>query len=134
MLSLPTTPSLSELLTHALRWLANLRRAKAARIRASREALQQVVLAARETAVYVRQREQGIVDHKRETELTRRWTALGFQLQSLGLCKLAKRCDISGRYWANPEFQSATFIEQADIKLERMELLARQLLAELGLK
>jgi len=44
---------------------------------------------------------------------------------------LAKRCDIRGRYWADPNILDADLLQRADIGLERMEQLARQLLAEI---
>ena len=60
-----------------------------------------VIVAARETSVYVRQiNDTGRQDHTKEGNLAVRWTELGFLLGDLGLKKLAKRCDIKGRYWA----------------------------------
>ena len=58
------------------------------------------------------------------------WTELGFRLTDLGLDKLAKRCDISGRYWADPQRFDDDFLARADVGLERMEQLARHLIAE----
>lgn len=58
------------------------------------------------------------------------WSELGFRLKDLGLGALAKRCDISGRYWADPTQFDSEFLQRADVGLERMEQLARQLLAE----
>ena len=48
--------------------------------------------------------------------------------------RLAKRCDINGRYWADPEQFDADFLRRADIGLARMEQLARQLLAGIEAK
>jgi hypothetical protein len=62
------------------------------------------------------------------------WTELGFRLRDLELTRLAKRCDINGRYWADPEQFDADFLRRADIGLARMEQLARQLLAGIEAK
>ena len=123
--------SLWQLLKHLSQWLGNLSRAKQQRQRESIEALRAVVLAARHTQAYLRQLEDtGNQDHATEAKLAGLWTELGFRLIDLGLTKLAKRCDIRGRYWANPNNLDADFLQRADIGLERMEQLARQLLAE----
>ena len=124
---------LRELFGHLRSWLANLKRASDARKRESIDALRAVVLAARHTQVYLRHlRERGRQDHDTEARLAGMWTELGFRLQDLGLAKLAKRCDINGRYWADPEQFDDEFLRRADIGLQRMEQLARQLLAESG--
>ena len=123
--------SLWQLLKHLSQWLGNLSRAKQQRQRESIEALRAVVLAARHTQAYLRQLEDtGNQDHATEAKLAGLWTELGFRLIDLGLSKLAKRCDIRGRYWANPNNLDTDFLQRADIGLERMEQLARQLLAE----
>ena len=59
------------------------------------------------------------------------WTELSFKLADLKLSKLAKRCDIKGRYWANPAQFDAEFLQKADVGLETMERLARQMVAEI---
>jgi len=123
--------SLWQLFKHLSQWLGNLSRAKQQRQRESIEALRAVVLAARHTQAYLRQLEDtGNQDHATEAKLAGLWTELGFRLIDLGLGKLAKRCDIRGRYWANPKNLDADFLQRADIGLERMEQLARQLLAK----
>lgn len=123
--------SLWQLFKHLSQWLGNLSRAKQQRQRESIEALRAVVLAARHTQAYLRQLEDtGNQDHATEAKLAGLWTELGFRLIDLGLTKLAKRCDIRGRYWANPKNLDADFLQRADIGLERMEQLARQLLAK----
>ncbi len=120
---------LSALLGHLKRWLANLRRAGAPRRAESVRALQNVVRAARETAVYLRQRrDTGNTDHARERELAVLWTDLGFELDRLGVRGLAKRCDVSGRYWADPEGLDPDFLDRAGVRLDEMEKLARTLL------
>lgn len=117
---------------HVRRWLANLKRANQARQQQSIKALQNVVLAARETSVYLRQLQQhGQADHNSERDLAVLWTRLGFELDELGLNKLAKRCHITGKHWADPDFFDAGFLHQADISLERMESLARQILLKI---
>jgi hypothetical protein len=126
-----TGNGLAQLLGHAIRWLANLRRARDARKRESILALRRVITAARETAVYLRQLHQQQRDHDVERRLTVLWTELGFALQDLGLSKLAKRCHVTGKHWAVPDHYREDYLRQADIGLERMEQLAAELLAEI---
>lgn len=118
---------LKNLLTHVVRWLANLGRANDERKKASITAVREVILVARRTATYLRHVEQtGQQDVKQEQDLAERWTRLGFSMQDLGLAKLAKRCDIRGRAWADPQQFSAEFMQKADVSLESIEKLATQ--------
>jgi len=122
-----------ELFRHLKTWLANLQRAGRERKRQSIDALRAVVVAARHTQAYLRRlRDEAGQDHAEEARLAGMWTELGFRLGDLGLTRLAKRCDINGRYWADPEQFDADFLEKADIGLQRMERLARQLIAGVG--
>jgi hypothetical protein len=124
--------SLWQLFRHLSQWLGNLSRAKQQRQRESIEALRAVVVAARHTQAYLRQLDDtGKPDHAGEAQLATLWTELGFRLSDLGLSKLAKRCDIRGRYWANPDELDEEFLQRADVGLERMEQLARSLLADI---
>lgn len=124
---------LRTLLTHIVRWLANLGRANAARKQASIAAVREVILVARRTATYLRHVEQtGQQDVKQEQDLAERWTRLGFAMQDLGLSKLAKRCDIRGRAWADPAQFTPEFIEKADVSLESIERLAAQALRDVN--
>ena len=121
--------SLWELFKHLRQWLGNLSRAGTERKRQSTEALRAVVVAARHTQVYLRQLEDsGQQNHATEAQLAEMWTDLGFRLIDLGLTKLAKRCDIKGRYWADPDQFNDEFLQKADVGLESMEQLARQLM------
>ncbi|WP_293649584.1 hypothetical protein [Thiolapillus sp.] len=127
-----TSKALGELFSHGSRWLANLRRAKTARKQESVEALRKVIVAARETAVYLRRlHDSGKRDHEIERNLAVLWTELAFTLEDLGLNKLAKRCQIKGRHWADPGHYDNDFLEKSDTSLERMEKLARDMLAEI---
>ena len=127
-----TDISLWELIKHLKQWLTNLNRASNARQRQSIEALRAVVIAARHTQAYVRLLNDTLnQDHAREAKLSEMWTELGFRLTDLGLSKLAKRCDIKGRYWADPDQFDSEFLQKADVGLERMEQLARQMLAQI---
>ena len=122
-----------ELFRHLKTWLGNLQRASDARKRESIDALRAVVVAARHTQVYLRRlRDTAKPDHAEEGRLAGMWTELGFRLADLGLAKLAKRCDISGRYWSDPQRFDDDFLRKADVGLERMEQLARQMIAEVG--
>ena len=132
-MELITEIRLWELVKHLKQWLVNLRKAGEARRTESIDALRAVIVAARETSVYVRQiNDTGRQDHAKEGNLAVRWTELGFLLGDLGLKKLAKRCDIKGGYWADPARFNADYLAKADVGLERMEQLARQMLAELA--
>ena len=123
------------LFRHLKSWLTNLQRAGDARKRESVEALRAVVVAARHTQVYLRRlRDDGGQDHAEEARLAGMWTELGFRLRDLELTRLAKRCDINGRYWADPEQFAEDFLHKADVGLARMEQLARQLLAGIEAK
>lgn len=127
-----TDIGLWELIKHLGQWLSNLNRAGEKRKQESIEALRAVILAARDTTVYVRQiNDTGMQDHHEETRLALMWTQLSFRLSDLGLSKLAKRCDIKGRYWSNPNQLDADFLNKADISLVKMEALARQMVAEI---
>ena len=127
-----TDISLWELFKHLKQWLINLSRANRERQRQSVAALRAVVIAARQTQAYLRLlHDSALQDHAQEAKLSEMWTALGFELTDLGLTKLAKRCDIKGRYWANPDRLDSDFLQKADVGLERMEQLARQLVAEI---
>jgi hypothetical protein len=121
-----------ELFRHLKSWLTNLQRAGDARKRESVEALRAVVVAARHTQTYLRRlRDHGEQDHTEEARLASMWTELGFRLGDLELTSLAKRCDISGRYWADPDQFEEDFLHKADIGLARMEQLARQMIAQI---
>jgi hypothetical protein len=128
-----TASLLWELVKHLRQWLANLARAGEQRKRESIEALRAVTVAARATRVYLRRiADTAQTDHAEEARLSEMWTGLGFKLQDLGLGALAKRCDITGRYWADPSSFDGEFLDKADVGLERMERLARQLLAQVA--
>jgi hypothetical protein len=122
-----------DLLKHASSWLANLGRASSERKQQSIKALRGVITAARETAVYLRQmQETGCHCHATETHLAVLWTELGFALQDIGIEKLAKRCQITGAVWADPQRYDAVFLQKADVSLEKMEKLAHQILAQIS--
>ncbi len=124
---------LKTLLTHIARWLANLGRANDARKKASVSAVREVILVARRTAAYLRHVEQtGQQDVAPEQDLADRWTRLGFSMQDLGLAKLAKRCDIRGRAWADPSQFTPGFLEKADVSLESIERLAAQAIRDVS--
>lgn len=131
-MAIVTDIGLWELIKHLGQWLSNLNRAGEKRKQESIEALRAVILAARDTTVYVRQiNDTGMQDHHEETRLSLMWTELSFRLGDLGLSKLAKRCDIKGRYWSNPDQFDTDFLNKADISLAKMEKLARQMVSEI---
>ncbi|MGZ8982474.1 MAG: hypothetical protein ACXW11_00800 [Methylotenera sp.] len=133
MIEILTGISLWELVKHTGRWLSNLKRAKDTRKKESIEALRKVVIAARKTSVYMRQlQETGSRSHETEAELAVLWTELSFALQDLGVTKLAKRCYIKGKQWADPSQMDKDYLEKADVGLEKMELLANEVLLEIN--
>jgi hypothetical protein len=133
MIEILTGISLWELVKHAGSWLSNLKRAKNARKQESIDALRKVVIAARKTSVYMRQlQETNNRSHETEAELAVLWTELGFALQDLGVTKLAKRCYIKGKQWADPSQFDKDFLEKADVGLEKMEQLAIAVLLEIN--
>jgi len=121
-----------DLIKNASRWLANLRRANQDRQNASKDALRKVIIAARRTAVYMRQLNDTEKRHyQTEAELATLWTELSFALDDLKVDKLAKRCLINGKQWADPHSMNKEFLTKADAGLIRIEQLATQLLANL---
>ncbi len=129
----PVTQSvLQSLLSNLGRYLANLARAGQKRREESRRALQGVIRATRQTRVYVRELDaRGKRDFKKEERLSDTWTKLGFELKALGVHALAKRCDIAGGYWADPDQFSPEFLARARIRLGDLELEAKSLIAKL---
>ena len=122
-----------EIFRHARSWLANLSRAGQKRRGESVAALRGVIKASRMTAAYLRQLgDTGKQDHAREAELAVLWTDLGFALEDLGIENLSKRCRISGKHWSQPDHYSRDFLEKADIRLDRMESLANEILHQSG--
>lgn len=130
-MDLLTTPSLRELLGHLGRWLGALRGAGEARRLASRRALQQVVLAVRETSVHGPALAAGSLDSATRVQLTRLWTELSFTLDELGLDKLAKRCRLLGQQLADPAHTDAALLAAAGVRLSEIERQARALLSRL---
>jgi len=122
-----------DIFKHARSWLANLNRASKDRKQQSINALRNIISASRETAVYIRQmNDSGLRDHAIEKRLSLLWTELSFSLDDLGIYALAKRCNIKGKQWANPDHYDADFINKADVSLDRMERLAQEILLELN--
>jgi len=120
------------IITHVKKWVGNLRRAKAERKQESKQALRAVIKAVRETTIYLRNLRQGgekSIDKERDLSLL--WTDLSFKLEDLSLGKLAKRCSIKGRYWADPAPFEKDFLDRAGIRLSDIEQLARASLKEL---
>ena len=133
MFEVVTAISLWELVKHTGSWVTNLKRAKDARKKESVEALRKVVIAARQTSVYMRHlRDTGKRSHQKESELSMLWTELGFALEDLGISKLSKRCQIKGKHWADPEKTDREYLEKADVGLEKMEQLANEVLREIN--
>lgn len=124
---------LLSIITHVKQWVGNLRRAKQQRKLESKKALRAVISVVRETTVYLRSLKEGhpkSID--KEERLSLSWTQLAFELEDLGLNKLASRCSIKGRYWANPADYDRDFLERAGMRLADIERMAQSSLKELG--
>ncbi len=68
----------------------------------------------RETTVYLCGLDEGHQKSiEKEERLSLSWTQLAFALEDLGLNKLANRCSIKGRYWANPAGYDQDFLQRA---------------------
>lgn len=123
---------LLSIITHVKQWVGNLRRAKQQRKQESKKALRAVISVVRETTVYLRSlKEGGEKSIDKEERLSLKWTQLGFELEDLGLDKLASRCGIKGRYWADPSDFDQDFLARAGMRLSDIETLAQKSLAEL---
>jgi hypothetical protein len=101
---------------------------------ASIKAVRKVITSSRETTVYIRQLSDNgnNRDHGTERHLSLLWTELGFDLEDLEIKNLAKRCQIKGKHWSNPSHYDEDFLQKADISLDRMERIAREVLAEIN--
>jgi len=128
-----TSSQIWEILKNARSWLANLHRASQERKADSVRAVRNVITASRETAVYMREmKDTKNRNHNTEAHLSVLWTELAFSLEDIGINKLAKRCHISGKHWANPNNYDQDFLEKADISLDKMEKLANEILAQIN--
>ncbi len=117
--------------THLATWLRNLARAKQDRQQESLRAVNGVVAALRMTQAYTRGLQAGERNHSTEGEMAAKWTELAYELERLGLDALAKKCDVSGRYWADPSQFDQAFLAQAGTDLAVLEKQARELQARI---
>jgi hypothetical protein len=124
-----TAATFTETIKHVRKWLSNLSRATPERKQQSIDALRKVILAVRETRVYIRHlNDTGERERADETHLAFLWTELGFTLRDLNLNTLARRCEIKGKYWSDPTHYDQEFLDMADIKLDSIERSAAELL------
>lgn len=127
-----TESAIKALLANLGRYLANLARAGLQRKEESRKALQGVIRATRQTQVYLRALQvKGKRNFSKEERISDTWTKLSFELGKLGVNALAKRCDIAGGYWSDPDKFSDEFLKKAKARLQDLEMEARTLLAKL---
>ncbi|MBN2427816.1 MAG: hypothetical protein JXK94_05745 [Deltaproteobacteria bacterium] len=114
------------IITHIKQWVGNLLRAKEERKQESKDALRSVIKAVRETTLYLhRLREGEGKSLDMERELSHLWTDLSFRVEDLKLNKLAERCNLMGKYWADPTLFDPAFLDQANERLADVEKLAR---------
>ena len=124
---LTTIAATKELAQHFFKWLTNLKRAGHERQQQSLLAVHKVFALARRTKAYSRGVRAGQQDFKAEAELAATWAELAFELKRLRLTALAKKCDVTSQYWADPQQLSPEFLAEADISFDSVERLARQL-------
>lgn len=117
---------------HIAQWIRGLFRASAQRQAECIRAINAVIAGARRTRAYARQRDAGRADAGTEADLAMMWTELGHQLETLRVPKLAKRCDVKGRYWSDPSAFSKEWLADADIGLDSVEEMARRLKAHVA--
>ena len=130
MIELITSLSLWELVKHGTGWIANLSRAGRKRKEESREALRQVIVAARLTRSYcIHILEKDKRKEEREQELIRSWTELSFTLQDLGLSLLAGKCDLQGKTWSDRWTGDRSVLKKIIASLDKTEAAAREMLA-----
>ncbi len=119
------------LATHLLKWLTNLSRAKRDRQVQSIKAVNKVVSLIRKTTAYLRGLRVGKQDFGLEAALAEGWSDLAHELAELKLDALAKKCDITGRYWADSNQFTLEFMAQADISFKTVEKMARDLVIQI---
>ena len=127
------------IITHLKKWVTNLLRAKKARKDESKDALEAVILAIRETQIYLRDlRERGkkAKSIKTEKHLSLFWTKLSFSAGSIHLEKLAESCNTLGKYWADSADLSKELLNSEIIykRLSEIENIARDNLKQLTSK
>ena len=118
------------IIKHVKQWLGNLGRAKQERKQQSKKALRAVLLATRKTECYVTDLNDGKPQSRqKEEEISYLWASLEFELEDLGLTKLAKVCRIKGKYWATRKNNGESaftddFLNKAGTRLADVERLA----------
>lgn len=129
----PVIPAqtLGTLANYLIQWLQGLLRASKQRKIDCLTAIDGVISGIRQTQAYCRARDEGKANPQTEANLAAMWTQLGFELDALGIKRLAKRCDVKGRYWASPKQFSEEWWDLADIELDSVDQLARRLKAEI---
>ena len=123
--------NLWDLLKHVKSWLINLERAGEARKKESVEALRAVLSAVRETESYLRRLRSEGRDQNMEDKLSLLWTELSYKLTDIGLDKLAKKCFMKGKYWADKEKYSDAYFDKYGVSLELIEHLVKKHLKRL---
>jgi hypothetical protein len=121
------TSTAKSIAIHSATWLRNLWRASEERQKQSIRAIDKVIPALRLTAAYSRGLKNGVSNPSTEGEIASRWSELANELYELGLDSLAKKCDVKGRYWADPDQFAPGFLDDADISLPAVEKLAKDL-------
>ena len=121
-----------KIITHIKKWVTNLLRAKEKRKEQSKDALEAVILAVRETKFYLSSLQRnGERSIENERELMLLWTELSFKARKIKLKELADRCNDLGKYWANPSDYSKDFLNIAGNRLSDIERIAENILDQI---
>ncbi len=120
--------TLMRLFDNVLGWLKSARDERAKNEERYRRALLSVYLAANETKAYLAtMKRRKHPDHDRERNLSRLWSEAAVDLRKVDP-DLAKRCLLTGDYWADPTAWSEPALQEARITLKELYERARELL------
>lgn len=120
--------NLIQLFHNVIGWLKSARDAQVQDEAHYRRALLSVYLAANETKAYLAtMKRRKSPDRERERNLSRLWSEAAVELRKLEP-DLARRCLLTGDYWADPTEWSEQALQEARITLKEVYERARELL------
>jgi hypothetical protein len=120
--------ALLALLADLRKWIQQARARKQLRDERGQRAVEAILRAVNETTVYIAAQARGDrVSRNREAELSRNWTSAAAALHGID-DDLARRCEMKGAFWANPESWSQDDLTKARILLKQVSDDAHKLL------
>ena len=120
--------NLIQLFNNVIGWLKSARDEQAQEEEHYRHALLSVYLAANETKAYLAMmKRRKYPDRERERNLSRLWSEAAVELRKVDP-DLARRCLLTGDYWADPTAWSEQALGEARITLKELYERARELL------